>query len=51
MKTCSTCRWYADFPDERCDNADSDRFGDRVGPEDPCGEREGLQGFRRMRAR
>lgn len=51
MKTCSTCRWYVDFPDERCDNADSDRFGDRADSEDACEEWEGVRDFPRMRAR
>jgi len=48
MKTCSTCQWYVDFPDERCDNADSDRFRDWVDMEDTCEEWEDLHDFWRM---
>lgn len=43
MKNCETCRWYMDFPDERCDNADSDRFLDWVDMEDTCEEWEEIE--------
>lgn len=34
-KTCSTCRWYAEF-EGTCCNGDSEHRADFTGPEDGC---------------
>lgn len=39
-RTCSACRWYAEFEGVCC-NGDSENRADFTGPEDGCEEWEG----------